>query len=149
MVTGMTFDVATMLTIPVFRAMDVDAEGRILAGTDEPGSMQLIEIEPDGAVTPLTALPGSCAGRYLPGSRTVLVSHDDGGNERTQLSLLRLDGRGAGARPAGLDDLEPLVRDPKFIHDVADVTPERICYLTNRRNGIDFDVVNAVIVGDP
>ena len=62
----MTFDVATMLTIPVFRAMDVDSDGRVLAGTDESGSMQIIEISADGDITALTALPGACGGRYLP-----------------------------------------------------------------------------------
>ena len=81
----MTFDVATMLTIPVFRAMDVDSDGRVLAGTDESGSMQIIEISADGDITALTALPGACSGRYLPGARAVLVSHDDGGNERAQI----------------------------------------------------------------
>ena len=50
-VTGMTFDVATMLTIPVFRAMDVDSDGHVLAGTDESGSMQIIEISTDGDIT--------------------------------------------------------------------------------------------------
>ena len=38
-------------------------------------------------------------------------------------------------------DLEPLVHDPRFIHDVADVSAERLCYLTNRRNSVDFDVI--------
>jgi dipeptidyl aminopeptidase/acylaminoacyl peptidase len=133
----MTFDVATMLTIPVFRAMDVDADGRVLAGTDETGSMQLIEIQPDGRVDALTALPGPCAGRYVPGRRTVLVTHDEGGNERSQISVLDAEAVAA----AGLDDLEPLVHDSRYIHDVADVTAERVCYTTNRRNSIDFDVI--------
>jgi dipeptidyl aminopeptidase/acylaminoacyl peptidase len=137
----MTFDVATMLTVPVFRAMDVDADGYVLAGSDESGSMQLIEIAPDGAHIPLTALPGACAGRYLPGQRAVLISHDDGGNERAQISRLALAGRTPDDAPVGVADLEPVVRDPRFIHDIADVQAERLCYLTNRRNGVDFDVV--------
>jgi dipeptidyl aminopeptidase/acylaminoacyl peptidase len=137
----MTFDVATMLTIPVFRAMDVDSDGRILAGTDEPGSMQIIEISADGDITALTALPGACCGRYLPGARAVLVTHDDGGNERAQISRLPLDVLSLADAPAGLADLEPVVRDPRFIHTVADVTAERLCYLTNRRNSVDFDVI--------
>ena len=137
----MTFDVATMLTIPVFRAMDVDSDGRVLAGTDESGSMQIIEISADGDITALTALPGACGGRYLPGARAVLVSHDDGGNERAQISLLPLGARSAADAPAGLVDLEPLVHDPRFIHEVVDVSGERLCYLTNRRNTVDFDVI--------
>ncbi len=34
-----------------------------------------------------------------------------------------------------------MVRDPRFIHTIADVTAERLCYLTNRRNSVDFDVI--------
>src|SRR5215813_8319946 len=140
----MTLDLAKLLTIPVFRAMDIDDQGRVLAATDGTGSMQLVEIAPDGTVTQLTALAGGCEGKYVPGSRTVLVSHDTNGNERTQLSLLPLDGRTAPARD---DDLEPLVRDERHIHNLVDVDAGRICYLTNRRNGVDFDVVVRDLAG--
>jgi dipeptidyl aminopeptidase/acylaminoacyl peptidase len=135
----MGVDLEQLLSVTVFRALDIDPDRRILAGSDESGSMQLTEIAPDGSAVALTALPGACRGRYLPGARTVVVSHDDGGNERGQLSLLRLprpDGK-----PAALADLEPLVHDPRFIHELADVSRERICYLTNRRDGIRFDAV--------
>jgi dipeptidyl aminopeptidase/acylaminoacyl peptidase len=135
----MGVDLAQLLSAPVYRAYDVDEAGRILAGTDESGSMQLAELSPDGSRQPLTALPGPCRGRYLPGERVVLVGHDDGGNERGQLSLLRLPL--TGGQPAGLADLEPLVHDPRFIHMVADLVPGRLCYLTNRRDGIRFDAV--------
>ena len=130
---------AQLLALSVYRAFDVDSAGRILGGTDQSGSMQLIEISPDGAAQPLTALPGPCSGRYLAAERTVVVSHDDGGNERSQLSLLRLPL--AGGQPAGLADLEPLVHDPRYLHHLADVSAGRICYLTNRRDGIRFDAV--------
>ena len=92
----MGLDLAQLLAVSVFRALDVDSAGRILAGSDESGSMQLVEISPDGSARTLTALPGACTGRYLPGERTVVVSHDDGGNERGQLSLLRLPAPGGG-----------------------------------------------------
>jgi dipeptidyl aminopeptidase/acylaminoacyl peptidase len=134
-------DLARLLSLPLYRAYDVDAAGRILASSDETGSLQLTEIGPDGTMLALTALPGPCTGRYLPGpdGRAVIVSHDDGGNERHQLSLLRLPvAEGAAAT---LADLEPLVHDPRYIHTLADVQPGRICYLTNRRNGVDFDPV--------
>jgi len=131
-------DIAKLLAITLYRAFDIDAAGRILAGSDESGSVQLTEIQPDGAAVPLTALPGACTGRYLPGERAVIVSHDEGGNERHQLSLLRLPRDGAAAT---VDDLEPLVRDPRFIHNLADVRPGQICYLTNRRDGVAFDPV--------
>ncbi|MGH3155045.1 MAG: TolB family protein, partial [Streptosporangiaceae bacterium] len=140
-------DLAQLLAITLFRAFDVDAEGRILAGSDASGSTQLIEIRPDGSTVALTALPGACSGSYLPNpearagaaERTVIVSHDEGGNERYQLSLLRLPL--PGDAPATLADLTPLVHDPRFIHNLADVQASRICYLTNRRDGVSFDPV--------
>jgi protease II len=134
----MGLDLAQLLAVSVFRAFDADSAGRILAGSDERGSMQLAEISPDGSTVTLTALPGPCSGRYLPGERTVVVSHDDGGNERRQLSLLRLP---LPAGPAGLADLEPLVHDPHYMHTLADVSAGRICYLTNRRDGVRFDAI--------
>ena len=135
----MGIDFAPILDLRLYQAFDLDGEGRVLAGGDDTGSTQLMEIEPDGASTALTALPGACAGRYLPGERAVIVSHDEGGNERQQLSVLRLPL--AQGRPAELDDLEPLVRDPRYIHQLADLQAGQICYLTNRRNGVAFDPV--------
>jgi protease II len=138
-VLAMGFDLNRLLDIRVYQAFDADEAGRVLAGSDDSGSTQLIEISPDGSSVPLTALPGACGGHYLPGRRTVIVSHDDGGNERHQLSLLPLSR--AGQEPAGLADLTPLIHDPRFIHSLAAVAADRICYLTNRRNGIAFDPV--------
>jgi protease II len=135
----MGLSLATLLDLRLYQAFDIDEAGRVLAGSDDSGSTQLIEIDPDGAVTPLTALPGPCSGRYVPGERAVLVSHDEGGNELHQISVLRLPPR--GGRPAGPDDLEPLVRDPRYMHSLAFVGAGKVCYLTNRRNGIDFDPV--------
>ncbi len=136
----MGLDLKRLLDIRLYQAFDIDAVSRVLAGSDDSGSTQLIEIAPDGGVAPLTALPGACTGRYVPSERAVIVSHDDGGNEKHQLSLLRLASR-PDCRPAGLDDLEPLVRDPRYMHTLADVVPGRICYMTNRRNGVAFDPV--------
>ncbi|MBR7836350.1 S9 family peptidase [Actinospica durhamensis] len=135
----MALGIRELLDLPTWRAFDIDDAGRILAGHDASGSIQLVELGTDGSATPLTALPGACSGRYLPGERAVVVVHDDGGNERAQLSLLRLDPLPAAA--AGLDGLEPLVRDPRFIHNLFAVAPGKIVYGTNRRNGVDFDVV--------
>ncbi|HEY2575189.1 MAG TPA: prolyl oligopeptidase family serine peptidase [Streptosporangiaceae bacterium] len=133
-------DLARLLAVPMYRAFDIDAEGRVLAGSDASGSVQLTEIQPNGDMVPLTALPGARWGRYLhgPGERAIIVVHDEGGNERYQLSLLRLPRDGG---PATLGDLEPVVRDPRFIHSLSDVRPGKISYLTNRRNGVDFDPV--------
>lgn len=132
-------DLTRILDVRLYQAFDLDADGRVLAGSDDTGSTQLIEIEPDGTRTPLTALPGACTGRYLPAQRAVIVSHDDGGNELHQLSILRLPL--PSGRPAGLADLEPLVRDPRYMHVLADVQADQICYFTNRRNGVAFDPV--------
>jgi pimeloyl-ACP methyl ester carboxylesterase len=136
---SMSPELERLLNVTVYRAFDIDPERRILAGGDESGVTQLIEIAADGAMTPLTALPGACTGRYAVGERAVIVSHDDGGNERHQLSLLRLPVPGGG--PAGPEDLVPLVADPRFMHVLADVGPGWICYLTNRRDGVSFDPV--------
>lgn len=135
---AMALDPIRILGLPIYQAFDCDEAGRVLAGNDESGATQLVELLPDGTSTPLTALPGACSGRYLPGQRAVIVSHDEGGNELHQLSLLRLP---TPAGPATLDDLEPLVRDPRHMHVLADVRRDQLCYFTNRRNGVDFDPV--------
>jgi dipeptidyl aminopeptidase/acylaminoacyl peptidase len=135
----MGLDLRRLLDIRLYQAFDIDEGGRVLAGSDDSGSTQLIEIAPDGGVTPLTALSSACSGRYVPGERAVIVSHDDRGNERHQLSLLSLASR--PSRAADLDDLRPLVHDPRYMHTLADIVPGRICYLTNRRNGVAFDPV--------
>jgi dipeptidyl aminopeptidase/acylaminoacyl peptidase len=128
-----------LLEARTWRAFDVDAEGRVLGGHDDSGSVQLVELHPDGTPTPLTALPGACLGRYLPGERVAVVQHDEGGDENGQLSLLRLDS--PLEKPAGLDDLTPLVRQAGIVHRLLDVQPGRVVYATNRRNRVDFDVV--------
>ncbi|WP_433785130.1 alpha/beta fold hydrolase [Actinomycetospora sp. CA-101289] len=128
-----------LLDATTWRAFDVDGEGRILAGHDASGTVQLVELRPDGSRTPLTALPGACHGRYVPGARTVVVSHDAGGDERAQLSLLDPD---AVVEPVGEDGLTPLVHDPAYIHGLVEVLPTgEVVYTTNRRNGVDFDLV--------
>jgi acetyl esterase/lipase len=128
-----------LLDASTWRAFDVDADGRILAGHDASGSVQLVELRPDGARVPLTALPGAVHGRYVPGRRLVVVSHDAGGNERAQLSLLAPD---AVDEPVGEDGLTPLVHDPEHIHGLVEVLATgEVVYTTNRRNGVDFDLV--------
>jgi dipeptidyl aminopeptidase/acylaminoacyl peptidase len=141
MVADMAMGIRELLELPVWRAFDVDDAGRILAGSDASGSLQLVELAPDGAATALTALPGACVGRYLQQAdkRFVVVEHDQGGDERKQLSLLPLDPPPAG--PVGLDGLTPLVHDPRYFHNLLAVLPGRVVYTTNRRNDVDFDVI--------
>ena len=131
--------VRELLDIRVWTAFDIDADGRVLAGTDDLGSLQLVEVAPDGTRTPLTDLPSRCSGRYLPGARAVVVEHDQGGDEHMQLSLLDLST--PLGRPATLDDLQPLVADPAHMHNLQDVTATSLVYSTNRRNDVDMDVV--------
>lgn len=131
--------VRDLLSIRTWTAFDVDADGRVLAGHDELGSLQLVEIDTDGSRTPLTHLPGRCTGRYLPGRRAVVVQHDQGGDENWQLSVLDLTTGRPG--PAGLGDLTAMVRDERYQHVLLDVTPSGLIFSTNRRNGVDMDVV--------
>jgi dipeptidyl aminopeptidase/acylaminoacyl peptidase len=120
-------------------AFDLSSDGHVLAGHDELGSLQLVEIAPDGAVTPVTALPSRCRGRYVPGRRQVVVEHDQGGDENFQLSLLDLTE--LPTSPVGLDGLTPLVSDPDHLNVLLDVTESSVVYCTNRRNDVDMDVV--------
>lgn len=132
-------DLRELLELPLWRAFDIDDAGRILAGYDASGSVQLVELAQDGSATPLTDLPGACTGRYLPGTRSVVVEHDQGGDERHQLSVIALDP--LPSAPLGLNELEPMVHDGRFFHNLVDVGPGRIVYTTNRRNSVDFDVI--------
>ncbi|PSL06837.1 dipeptidyl aminopeptidase/acylaminoacyl peptidase [Haloactinopolyspora alba] len=131
--------ITDLLELHTWTVFDVDDDGRVLAGSDATGATQVVEIGPDGHRTPLTALPGACSGRYVPGRRTVVVEHDTDGDERSQLSLLHLDP--LPSSPVGLDALEPVAREPEFIHALVDVDADRVVYRTNRRNKVDFDVV--------
>jgi dipeptidyl aminopeptidase/acylaminoacyl peptidase len=63
-------------------------------------------------------------GQFLPDGR-ILVERDSGGNERTQLWIWD----------------EPLVVDERFKHDTPHASGRTLAYATNRRNGVDFDVV--------
>lgn len=126
-----------LLEIRSWVAFDVDERGRSLVGTDELGSMQLVEVDADGVRRQLTRLPSRCSGRYIPGTRTVVVMHDTGGDERVQLSVLNAE----RSDPAELTDLQDLVVDPLYMHVLHDVDESTITYSTNRRNGVDVDVV--------
>jgi dipeptidyl aminopeptidase/acylaminoacyl peptidase len=130
---------ARLLDTRTWIAFDLDAEGRVLAGWDDLGSLQLVELAADGVPTPLTDLPSKCRGRYLPGRRQVVVEHDQGGDENFQLSLL--DVSTLPEAPVGLDDLTAIVRDEGHMNALLDVTETSLVYSTNRRNGVDMDVV--------
>jgi dipeptidyl aminopeptidase/acylaminoacyl peptidase len=95
---------------------------RLLVRSNIPGTHQLYEWP---GMKQLTDEAEPVTGQFLPDGR-VLVEIDAGGNERTQLHIL-----GEG----------PLVSDPRFIHRTPCAVGRVLAYATNRRNGIDFDVV--------
>jgi dipeptidyl aminopeptidase/acylaminoacyl peptidase len=100
----------------------------LLVASDLPGTRQLFRLPAAGGEpVQLTDLPEPVDALQLPDGR-VLLAVDEGGNERTQLHVL---------------DEGPLVVDPRFIHRFAAVSRDGslLAYSTNRRNGIDFDVV--------
>lgn len=130
----MTTTLRHLLDARTTRVFDLTDDGHLLVGHDDTGTVQLYEIAPDGGWTQLTDLADGCAGRYLPGERAIVVEHDTGGNERYQLSVLRLDGPDPRS-------LVPLVHDEAYIHHLVDVRPGQVVYTTNRRNGVDFDVL--------
>jgi len=95
---------------------------RLLVRSNEPGTHQLFEWP---GMQQLTSYDEPVSGQYLPDGR-ILVEIDEGGNERTQLHVL-----GEG----------PLVSDPRYNHWTAHADGRTLAYATNRRNGVDFDVV--------
>ncbi len=118
--------------------LDIDAAGRLLISNDESGSAQLYEVLPDDRWRRLTDLGEPCSGRYLPQARAVVVSADTGGTERAQLSLLEPP---ADESSGELGELQPLAHDPAYLHNLFDVQPDTVVYATNRRNGVEFDVI--------
>lgn len=119
-------------------ALDVDDTGRVLVRSDLTGSGQLYEYTPGAGLRALTDFADAVTGRYRPGHRQAVVAIDSGGDERHQLYLLDVDD------PPGADRsrLSPVAVDPAWVHTLAGVSPDgaRLAYVSNRRNGVDFDV---------
>jgi dipeptidyl aminopeptidase/acylaminoacyl peptidase len=103
---------------------------RLLVASNIPGTHQLYLLPSRGGeLEQLTDFAEPVSGLFLPDGR-VLVEIDAGGNERTQLYVL------------DEGSLEELVVDPRFVHRTPGVGGEVLAYSTNRRNGVDFDVVS-------
>jgi dipeptidyl aminopeptidase/acylaminoacyl peptidase len=101
----------------------------LLVASNIPGTHQLYALPARGGeLEQLTDSAEPVSGLFLPDGR-VLVEIDAGGNERTQLYVLD-DGK-----------FDPLVVDPRFIHRTPQVGGDVLAYSTNRRNGVDFDIV--------
>jgi dipeptidyl aminopeptidase/acylaminoacyl peptidase len=93
----------------------------LLVASNLPGTMQLFVLP---GMRQITFDEEAVTGQFLPDGR-ILVERDAGGNERTQLY--------AGD--------EPLVVDEGYKHDTPHSAGRTLAYSTNRRNGVDFDVV--------
>jgi dipeptidyl aminopeptidase/acylaminoacyl peptidase len=106
---------------------------QVLVNSNLTGTMQLYRVPAAGGdLEAVTELAEPVTGRYRPGSRQVLLSVDDGGNERMQIHRCEDDGAG----------LEPVVVDPAFIHRLGGVRRDgrTLAYAGNQRNGVDFDI---------
>ncbi|MHB1835387.1 MAG: S9 family peptidase, partial [Solirubrobacteraceae bacterium] len=125
---------------------DVDcatgAPERLLVRSDLTGTMQLYELA-GGRMRQLTECSEPVSGaRYTPGERRVVVSADEGGNERHQLYLLDLEAHEDSLPVSDWAQLLPLTADPRHVHRLAGVSPDgrSIAYVSNRGNGVDFDL---------
>jgi pimeloyl-ACP methyl ester carboxylesterase len=121
---------------------------RLLVRSNLSGLNQLYEFL-DGELRAMTALPEFVtSASYVPGTRHALISADAGGNERDQLYTIDLEA--ASARTVtSFDQLRPLTNDPDYAHFLAGITPDGklVTYLSNRANGVDFDLWACTIDG--
>jgi dipeptidyl aminopeptidase/acylaminoacyl peptidase len=133
---------ATTMTLLVDVDRDATSTDRLLVRSDRTGTMQLFECEGTGELHQLTALDdpvGTAA--YVPGARHAVIAVDSGGNERHQLLLLDID-RARSSGPCRAADLDDITNAPSFGHHLAGMSPDgaRIAYVSNARNGVDFDL---------
>jgi dipeptidyl aminopeptidase/acylaminoacyl peptidase len=121
-------DLRTLLELRQAYPLSWSSDGSwLLVASDLSGTRQLYRLPLDsGELEQLTSYDEPVDGQLLPDDR-LLLEIDEGGNERTQLYL----------------DDEPLVVDPRYIHGSPHVSRDGtlLAYSTNRRNGLDFDVV--------
>ena len=121
-------DLRTLLELRQAYPLSWSSDGSwLLLASDLSGTRQLYRLPADGGeLEQLTSYDEPVEGQLLPDDR-LLLEIDEGGNERTQLYL----------------EGEPLVVDPRYIHRSPHVSHDGalLAYSTNRRNGLDFDVV--------
>ena len=94
----------------------------LLVASNLPGTHQLYTLP---GMEQVTSYDEPVTGQFLPDGR-ILVEMDEGGNERTQLHVA---GQG------------PLVSDLRYVHRTPVAHGRVLAYSTNRRNGVDFDIV--------
>jgi hypothetical protein len=132
-------DLLDLVKLRSAMAIDAGRTGNLLVRTDLTGTYQLYELGAgDRQLRQITNLSEPVTGRYLPGTRSVIVQMDDGGNERHQLYRCDLD----ATTTDSVERLEPLALADGFAQPLIGVARDggRIAYVSNRRNGIDFDV---------
>ena len=121
-------DLRTLLELRQAYPLSWSSDGSwLLVASDLSGTRQLYRLSLEGGEPEqLTNYAEPVEGRLLPDDR-LLLEIDEGGNERTQLYL----------------EGDPLVVDPRFIHRSPHVSHDGslLAYSTNRRNGLDFDIV--------
>lgn len=121
-------DLRTLLELRQAYPLSWSRDGSwLLVACDFSGTRQLYKLPLEtGELEQLTSYAEPVDGQLLPDDR-LLLEIDEGGNERTQLYL----------------EGEPLVVDPRYIHRSPHVSRDGslLAYSTNRRNGVDFDVV--------
>ena len=115
---------------------DLAADGSVaLVSSDLGGTAQLF-LQPvaGGQLVQITDEPEPVDGFFLPGADDVLLQMDERGNELEQLYTLVAE---PGARP------RPLVVEPEFFHRTPHASREGrlLAYASNRRNGVDWDIV--------
>jgi dipeptidyl aminopeptidase/acylaminoacyl peptidase len=106
----------------------------LLVSSNLTGTMQLYRVpRAGGDLVQLTDFDEPVGGAYLPVGGEIVVTRDEGGNERHQLWLMA-DEPGA--------ELRPLVNDPEHIHRLGGASRDGalLSYSSNSRNGVDFDV---------
>ena len=131
-----------LLTVSSAVPADVRDDGTVLVRWNVPGTFQLYLARPGHAPEQLTSLAEPVDGRFVPGTDRILLSVDQGGNERAQLYLTR-------AEPGAA--LEPLVVEPEFLHvtPTLSVDGTQLAYACNRANGRDLDVyVRSLATGE-
>ncbi len=125
--------------LPACSTAVLDCAGdRLLLRTDVTGLDQLAEWQA-GRSRPLTAFDERVlTARYRPGHRQAVVEGDAGGDERSQLWLLDLDGPVARDRSM----VQALTDHPSTVYQLAGMSPDgrEVAILSNRRDRAAFDV---------
>jgi dipeptidyl aminopeptidase/acylaminoacyl peptidase len=126
-----TIDLRALLELRSAAPVDIQGD-TVLLRCDLPGTMQLFRTSLSGGeLEQLTDFADPVEGKFVPGTRQILVEHDEAGNENVQFSLLT---PGSGA--------EPLVSDPRFFHRQPHFSRDGrlLAYSSNREDGVNWGV---------